>query len=258
VEIRQAIRIAGNPFPKPLPLPLEVIQNKLAQHGFLFADMGNNRVTTLEELYVPHRLSEIEKIVEAEQWDVKVTRSVWPVFDDRDFQLAPLWSVYFTDLWIDEIDFSSVCDECGRKRIHLNTCTQVSEVKSRKPLLSVNGQIVIVAAKVKAAIDESLLGACFHPFDEQERYFYLGAEGDVGPLVIRENEVIDYQGNCSRCLLPKFKTYFGPLRYAKTFWSGEDIVRESFHDGYLFTPKAYNLLRKFDQTLSRGGIALLE
>lgn len=246
------------PFPKPLPVPLDLLQRTFFEHGFSFEGMGNNRTIALNDVYAPERLSKIQQIVEAEKWDVKVTRSVWPEYDDRDYELAPLWVVNFTDLWIDEIDFSSTCDECGRKRIEVDTSIRVSEVKSKKPLHSVNGQFKIVAAEVMSAIVGSLVGACFQPFDDQEKYFYLGSECDLGPLAIKDDEVIGYTGECPQCKLPKFTTFFGPLRFAKSRWAGEDVAHESFHDGCLFTPKAFDLLRTFDRGLSRDGIALLE
>lgn len=257
MEIRESICIEGAPFPRPLPVPLDVILRTFSQHGFRFEDMGSNRTTMFSALYDPGRLSQIEKIVEAERWEVKVTQSVWPVFDDQDYEQAPLWVIYFPDLWIDEIDFSSACGECGRKRITVDTRVRVSEVRSKKPLLSVNGQFKIVAARVASAIGGTLSGACFHPFDDQGRYFYLNSERDLGHLIVKE-EVIGYTGPCSQCGRPKFTMFFGPLRFAKSLWQGDDIVHESFHDGYLFTPDAFGLLRTFDRTLKRNGIALLE
>ncbi|MBN1910788.1 MAG: hypothetical protein JW818_13670 [Pirellulales bacterium] len=256
MKIREAIRIEGTPFPKPLPVPLDLIQRTFSEHGYFFKDMGNNRTTMLNDLYVAERLGQIQQIIETEGWDVKVTRSVWPEYDDKDYSLAPLWVLNFPDLWVDEIDFSFICDECGRKQIEVDTSIQVSKVKSKRPFHSINGQFKIVSAEVKSAIVGSLAGACFHQFDEQGRYFYLGSECDLGSLVIKNDEVLDYTGECSLCRLPKFTTFFGPLRFVKSLWSGEDIVRESFNDGCLFTPKAFDLLRTFDRSLNRDGIAL--
>lgn len=258
MDIRESIRIEGMPFPKPLPVPLELLRRIFSEHGLYFEDMGNKRSVKFTGSYEPTRLSKVQEIVDDQHWDVKVSRTIWPEYDDSDYQRAPLWEVLFPDLWIDEIDFSSTCGECGRKRIVVDTSVRVSEVKSKKPLHSVNGQFKIVSAEVKAAIEESLVGACFLPFDQQERYFYLQAMCNLGPLILHDNEVVAHSGECSKCNLPKFTTLFGPLRYGKSRWSGEDIVHESFHNSCLFTPLAFDLLRTFDQDLSRVGIALLD
>jgi len=258
MEIRETIRIEGTPFPKPLPVPVDLLRRTLSEHGFLFEDRGSTRTIVLSGLYVPERLGQIQQIVESMKWSVRVTRSLWPAFDNKDYERSPLWVINFTDIWVDEVDFALTCNECGRKRVEVDTSIRVSEVKSNKPLHSVNGQVKIVSADVRLAIAGSLVGARFYPFDYQERYFYLCADRDLGPLIIRGEEVIGYAGDCPRCKVPRFNTYFGPLRFARACWHGDDIVHESLHNGCLFTPKAFDLLRTFDRSLSRGGVVFLE
>lgn len=259
MEIWQRISIngPGYPFSKKLPISSDAVIRTMQRYGFDFEEFGENKLN-YDAQYKPEVFEEVQQIVFSEKWDVVVTRQFWHVWNDDDYNQAPLWNTHFPDLWIDEIDFASTCDECGRKRIKVDTNIRVSEVKSKKPLHSVNGQFKIVSAEVKSAIANSLVGACFYPFDQQEQYFYLGAMCNLGPLVIHDDEVIGYTGDCPRCKLPKFTTFFGPLRYAGSRWSGEDVVQESFHDGFLFTPRAFELLRTFDRGLGRDGIALLE
>jgi len=259
METWERIRISGkgSPFPEPLPMSTHSLIENLREDGFNFDELSPTSIK-LDGIYSPGLFDEIQQIIDSKGLAVKVTRQFWNVWSDEDYNQAPLWNTHFPDLWIDEIDFASTCDECGRKRIEVDTSIRVPEVKSKKPLHSVNGQFKIVSAEVKSAIANSLVGACFYPFDQQERYFYLGARCNLGPLVIHDDEVIGYTGDCPRCKLPKFTTFFGPLRYAGSRWSGEDVVQESFHDGFLFTPRAFELLRTFDRGLSRDGIALLD
>jgi len=256
----ERIEISGKGFPfcVPLPKPSEELIDEINKFGFQFEELSPTTIIH-DALYESGQYERVQKVTDSLEWDVHVHRQFWTVYSDEDYEQSPLWITYFPDIWIDEIDFSSTCEECSRKRFKIDTSIRVPAVKSKKPLHSVNGQFMIVSAEVRSAIADSLVGACFHPFDEQDRYFYLRSVCDMGPLLIGDDEAIGYTGEeCSQCKIPKFTTFLGPLRFSKSRWSGEDIVHESFYDGCLFTPKAFGLLRTFNRRLSRGGIALLD
>ena len=254
----ERIKMEGRPLPQPLPMRSSLLIEKLASYGYHFKDLGNNRVISHDDTYEPSRLGVIQRIVDHEGWDVSVSQTVWTEFSDRDFELAPLWHTYFTDCWIDDINFSVICPICNRKFIAVDTNRRVEHVKSSKPLLCVNGQFEIVSAEVKAQMETSLVGASFYPFDHQGRYFYLRSRCVLSPLLVRDDEVLDYRGTCADCKTPMFRIFFGPLRFPTTCWSGEDVVVESFHNNCLFTPKAFRLLKTFHRRLIRAGLAFLE
>jgi hypothetical protein len=254
----ERIELEGRPFPQPLPMPSKLLLEKLASYGYRFNDLGNNRVISLDENYEPSCLGAIQRIVDHEGWDVTVSQTVWTEFSDHDFELAPLWQTYFPDCWIDDIDFSVVCPGCKRELIDIDTNRRVEHVKSSRPLLSVNGQFMIVSAEVKAQMESSLVGSSFYPFDHQDRYFYLRSRSVLSPLLVRDDEALDAKGTCADCQRPMFRIFFGPLRFPKTCWSGEDVVVESFHNSCLFTPKAFRLLKTFNRRLIRAGLAFLE
>lgn len=237
---------------------MDTFLSKLQECGHTFEDVGNNRSIKLDELFKPERLSEIEQIVKKENWPVEINRSVWTVYDDQDYESAPLWALAFTDIWIDAVDFSSKCSVCGREHIKGDSDVQVPSVKSKRPILYVNGQFVIVDNVARDAIEAQLTGVHFLPFDEKGQYHYLLADIDLGSLVIKDDEVIGYSGDCPECGLPLFKTLFGPTRYDKHQWSGQDIVSESFHRQLLFIQKAFKVLKAIDSKTRRIALALLE
>jgi hypothetical protein len=258
VKFLERIELAGRPFPQPLPMRSSLLLENLASYGYLFKDWGNNRSIFLDDTYEPSRREAIQRIVDHEGWDVSVSQTVWTELSDHDFELAPLWHTYFPDCWIDEIDFTAICRSCKREWIDIDTHRRVDHIKSSKPLLSVNGQFEIVSAEVKAQMESSLVGAAFYPFDQQGRYFYLRSQSVLSPVLVRGDEVLDYNGTCGDCQRPMFRIFFGPLRFPKTCWSGEDVVVESFHNSCLLTPKAFRLLKTFNRRLIRAGLAFLE
>jgi len=258
VTFLERIEMEGRPFPQRLPMRSSLLLEKLATYGYRFKDLGNNRVIFLDDTYEPSRLGAVQRIVDHEGWDVSVSQTVWTEFSDRDFELAPLWKTYFTDCWIDEIDFSVICPGCKREFIAVDTNRRVEHVNSSKPLLCVNGQFEIVSAEVKAQMESSLVGTKFFPFDHHGRYFYLRSRSVLSPLLVRDDEALDCQGTCADCKRPMFRIFFGPLRFPKTCCSGEDVVVESFHNRCLFTPKAFRLLKTFHRRLIRAGLAFLE
>ncbi|MFN6105081.1 MAG: hypothetical protein ACK5EA_11630 [Planctomycetaceae bacterium] len=258
MTVFEMIQLEGRPFPKPLPVPVDHLLTVLAKYGFRFETPGNSRVITLREEYRPDRFAKIKHIVDQEMWDISVKRKIWPEYSQADYEMAPLCMVIFPDIFIDEIDFIMICPDCGRKRVKVDMSYRVEQVMSTRPLLSVNGQFKIVSRQVKTAIESTLIGSCFNPFDLEKRYYHLHSLCNVGNLVIHPEEVIGYLGLCTTCGNPKLESLFGPWRYLKSNWSGEDVVNESFLGTCLFSSKAFFFLKELDHTIARDGIALLE
>jgi hypothetical protein len=155
-------------------------------------------------------------------------------------------------------DLERTCGDCGAQRIIVDTTVQVANVNANKAILTVNGQFTIVRNDLCKAMIEDLNGFSFEPFDGNGQYFYLQAKSRLKKIIIKNDEVLNFKGNCPQCNAPKYDMFFGPLRYLKREWSGDDIVHSDFQDNLLFTEKAFNVIKKFENEITMDGIALFE
>lgn len=254
--LRETIELSGIPFPKPLPIQAEILNEFFSQNGFKFEKL--ERVLLLNEIYSPHNLSKIKNLIELKGLDLKIDHSIWTEYEDNDFKENPLWILYFPDIWIEGMDFKRVCKICQKRKIIIDLKKRIPKVKSRKPILSVNGQFTIVKKELKKKIEEELSGALFEPFDEREEYFHLFSRSNLGELINAPDDFLEYNGICPECKLPRFKMFFGSLAYAKSDWNGDDIVSGAFHEGVFFTEKAYNLLKSAEKDVARDSVVILK
>jgi hypothetical protein len=256
MKIRERIELSGTPFPNPLPKPAEEIINYFNQYGYIFDDHG--RYLVLDQLYSRNRYDQILELIKANNLDVKTRHSIWPIYEEKDFEKADLLTLLFPDLWVDEINFENVCSTCKKKNIKFNYDVRVSSVNTSKPIVTINGQFSIVNKTLKKAMEEDLKGGKFYPFDEEDKYFYLSSNTHLGSILMKSEETINLGDRCSECGTPKFDMFFGPLRYSAKNWNDEDIVRGEFYDNVLFSHKAYDLLKKFEKEIQRNDIVILE
>jgi hypothetical protein len=257
METHEMIQLRGAPFPKPLPQPASELIALFKAEGVHFQDEGG--VLRFRGAYDPARLPKVNELLSANGLSIDVRRSIWTVYDDQDFRMAPLWLLLgIPEIWISEIDFALTCTVCGRKRIQVNPNVRVQSVATRKPIVNVNGQFTIVRSDVASQIDKDLSGAKLLPFDKQGRYYYLLSTRHLLHLIIRADQTIGFSGQCDKCGLPIFEMFFGPLRYSSEEWKMEDVMHCNFLSCNAYTPKAYDLLRKFEKKVVKDGIILLE
>ena len=256
MHLREVIKLEGKPFPNPLPIQPEILVEYFSKNGFTFEIL--DQVLLFNEIYAPGRLSKLNKLLEAKNLDLKVRHSIWTEYDEEDFERHPLWILYFPDIFIDGIDFDKSCKICDKRTVEIDLDKRVKSVKSKKPIVSVNGQFTIVRKDLKDRMDKELSGTHFEPFDENKEYFHLLSKSNLGELVNTSEDFIDYNGICSECKLPLFKMFFGSLTYAKSKWNGDDIASGDFHSGVFFTKKAYKLLKSVEEDIIKEGIVILK
>lgn len=256
MKLKEMIKLRGNPFPKPLPIQPEIIAEYFSKNGFKFELV--DRVLMYNEIYSPSRFSEFNKLLQTKNLDLEVRHSIWTEYEDEDFEQNPLWILYFPDIFIDGINFEKICEVCKKSTVVIDIEKRVPNVKSKKPIVAVNGQFMIVRKDLMARIEKELSGAYFEPFDESEEYFHLLSKNSLGDLVNTPDDFIDYAGICPECKLPVFKMLFGSLAYAKSNWNGDDIVSGAFHSGVFFTKKAYKLLKSVEKEIIRDSVVILK
>ena len=256
LHYKETIRIRGVPFQEGLPLPSSEFINVFSNNGLLFIDEGNS--IQLYENYDCKRIDVVRNIVDDSKWAVDVRHSIWTFYDDCDYLESPLWDLVFPEIWIDELDFENQCSECNVKRIFIDTSIKINGFKCNHAICVVNGQFIIVRNDLRLAIESSLSGARFSPFDFDEAFYYLEGTSALKNIIIRNDEVINFNGICNKCSFPKYDMFFGPLRYKKDEWDGKDIVHATYLDGLLFSKHAYNLMKTFEKNIEKDGVAFLE
>jgi hypothetical protein len=254
--LREVIKLEGKPFPEPLPIQPEILTEYFYKNGFEFEILDG--VLIFNEIYSPGRLSNLKKLLQAKDLDLEVRHSIWTEYEDEDFEQNPLWILYFPDIFIDEINFDRRCKVCNKRKVVIDLEKRVTRVKSKKPIVAVNGQFTIVRKDLKDKIDKELSGAYFEPFDENEEYFHLLSKNSLGELVNTPDDFIGYNGICPECKLPVFKMFFGTPAYSKSKWNGDDIVSGDFRRELFFTKKAYKLLKSVEKETIRDSVVRLK
>lgn len=255
--LNEIISIEGDPFPSPLPIPGPEFVAFLSLHGFTFED--EDGTLRLRQIYEPTRLEHLQRLLNEHCIKVEVTRSVRPLFDDTDFNRAPLWAVLFPDVFISEVEhFRIDCRNCGKRRIRVDRDVQVEVVKSKKPFLSVNGDFDIVRTDIGKQMEETFSGTLLSPFDKHGRYQYLLSKSHLRHLLIRLTEVSRFDGECSECSSPLFGNHFGPFRYPREEWNGDDIVYSDCLETLCYAPRVFEFMRRHEKRIRKHGIVLFE
>ena len=129
VEFHEMITLEGRPFPMPLPLPAAELMAIFRPKGLAFSDEG--RTLVFRSTYEHQRLEFVNELIVQLDLDLEVTHSVWSTFNEQDFRDAPLWIVYFPEIWVNEVDFSLTCEVCGSRRIVVNPAVRVEIVEAK-------------------------------------------------------------------------------------------------------------------------------
>jgi hypothetical protein len=136
---------------------------------------------------------------------------------------------------------------------------RIADVSWKRPVVAVNGRVPVISALVRSAIEkQGLTGAVFHPFDQAGVHFYLATSRSLGTMLIRSNEVLGLRGTCGECGIPQWDAYFGPLRYSRAEWQGEDFIHSAFEEGPVYSQRACQLLKSFEKQVTQVSPVCLE
>jgi len=212
----------------------------------------------LLDTYSPKRIDDVRRIVKSSGLNPKIYHSVFPEFDESDYSHAHLLELLFPDVWIKEdVEFSYKCKECGKSKRKIGYNPEIKKISSRKKIAMLEGIRMIVSKDVKTAIiDSGLTGCEFAPADPT--FFYLVPVSKLGKPIMRKSEVRNLKGNCIKCDSPLFDVHFGPLRFYRNDWNGDDFVLSEYLDEILFSQKAYQFLKNYERKISKGDPVYLE
>lgn len=256
MQLKQLIELRGDPFPAPLPLPADELIALLKIHGDVFETI-DGKVRFVGE-YSPPRISRVKRTIEEIIKPIAVRHSVWPVYHDSDYETAPYCTLYFPEIQIPELKCSIRCPQCRFTRLAVGTKLWPGQVRSSKPVLTVNGEFTIVQSKMVEKFNSELVGQRFRKFDKGGVYYHLLANHHLKELIIRPDESFGSCGTCKKCDHPLYDMFFGPLRYARSAESSDDIVFCEFVESCVFSPKAYRFLTGVGAECSRHNIILFE
>lgn len=186
-----------------------------------------------------------------------VRRIVHKEFDDVDFERADYVMMLSTDIWVDGLDFTVPCDLCNGHSVIIDESQTIERLASKKPIVTVNGQVMVVNSVVKAAIETDLRGARFSPFDSREEYFYLLCDYRLGPLVNIAGVVLGEMKVCAACSRLESGVVCGPLQFHGEKCNDSDFAFATVVDRVVFSRSAAQLLMKIDNTLVRSDIVKL-
>jgi hypothetical protein len=230
---------------------------RLLSPTYPFERSGSSLI--LHQDYCRGAYEDIEQKLTAAKVRPKLFQNIYPEFDDADYSGAPLLNVAFPDLSISGMPLVYRCPVCERRRTAREYATRVSRVNSAAPALSVNGTFDILSFGTLKQLERvGLRGMENRPFDEEGQYFYLSARTELGELIIHPGETRGYRGHCPACAMPRFEVYFGPFRFSRSKWSGDDFVWAELIDRVVVSQRAYAELIRMETGVMKLSPVMLE
>jgi hypothetical protein len=224
--------------------------------GYEVEDLGDSVV--LRGDYELGRYEQLVARLQSSGFQPLAFRSVAPEFDEADFAQSDLLALSFADLDLDGYYEQAKCGTCKRGTAARDYSKRVRKLKTKHKVGMAGIWAVVVHETVKVRAEDELRGAVLRPFDEAGEYYYLAAATSIEQQTVRPEDGLNVRGACSECGRYRYDVFFGPLRYRRKGWNGDDVVYSYFNDALLFTPRAYEVLRSFDRDVERAEPVYLE
>lgn len=224
--------------------------NIVSESGYRARQVGESVI--LQAPYESNRFERLASLLASEASLPRMSRSVWTDWEDEDFRLSELLVLSFPDLDIDGFYEDIKCSHCVRGTAPRDYGRRVRFLKTKHKVGIAGIWAVVVHKAVKERAEAELHGFTFTPFDEAGEYFYLKAAGEIQQQMIESKDGINIREACPVCGRYQYDVFVGPLRYRREGWNGDDVVYSYFNDTFLFTPRAYELLRSFDSGVERA------
>jgi hypothetical protein len=240
MQYRQFIAISDTPGDRNLEKVLPEIENRfgeferidsqLARRERLFDEYNDRDYSEILQFladqgvsFSPERLS-----------GISVLRSVDVVLSNEELNAVPLFECQFPRIG-DKNTLAPAhrCAICNHK-LYENPANSLQLQTAFDTHVAKHFGIVYVSdAGRSRAVRSELRGAEFTPWQVGDRTFFaLTPRSELKNVVFHSDEAIGFSGNCS-CGWGNFSAYFGPTRYNRSEWSGEDIVWTP-HSPYLY------------------------
>jgi hypothetical protein len=239
-----------------LDRPPSLYTSLAAALGYEVKDLGDSVIA--QGSYELGRYERLLAQVHAVGSEPRVFRSVGSEFEDADFIDAELLGLSFAELDVMGFYEKSKCESCGRRPVVRDFTKRVARVKTKHKVVMVGVWALVVHRSVKQSVEGALRGGVFHPFDQAGEYYYLTAARELEQQVIRAEDGINIRNACPSCGRIEYDVFFGPLRYRREGWNGDDVSYSYFMDTLVFTQRAYELLLSFEHTVKRSEPVVLE
>ncbi|MGK2857866.1 MAG: hypothetical protein ACSLFQ_11735 [Thermoanaerobaculia bacterium] len=239
-----------------LSRPADWYVSIVSESGYRARHVGESVI--LEAPYEPNRFERLGSLLESEAPLTRMSRSVWADWEEEDFRHSELLVLSFPKLEIDGFYEDIKCSHCERGTAPRDYGRRVRSLNTRHKVAIAGIWAVVVHRSVKERAGADLHGFTFVPFDEAGEYFYLKAAGEIQQQRIGLKDGINIREACPVCGRYQYDVFVGPLRYRREGWNGDDVVYSYFNDTFLFTPRAYELLRSFESGVERAEPVYLE
>jgi hypothetical protein len=191
-----------------------------------------------------------------DRWEVR--HSVYSEYSKKDIKDAALIQVVFPDCHGIEVPWAKECSICNRIYCKPSYGIVTNSVQCTHNVANWGYGGVIVKSGFAKSLATELRGIRFFPFDKEGRYLHLAAKTSLGSIMVNESEYIGYTGTCSECRIPKYKMFFGPLRYSANAWNKDDVVVGGLFNGPIFSQKALNMLKAIEPCSKAMSPVILE
>ena len=153
------------------------------------------------------------------------------------------------------------CSGCGSRTYVQEIPPLVKKVGTTRQFGYLGNERWIISTKGRdALIAHQTTGLQFEPFDSQQTYYNLSVLESLDNPVFHESEYEEFKGECKVCHEWRFTRYFGPHRYHRNDWHGQDVVLGSGSSAraFLCTPRVFEVFRRIEPEVERETPAFFE
>lgn len=200
----------------------------------------------LQASYEPGRYEAFIEKLERAKAKASAFRGFSTSWDAADFDRAVLLSLSLPEVSVSGFEDEDVCPACDRGTFPRDYGKRAGRIRTPHKVALAADRFVIVHRSVKEQAERELEGVSFAPFDREGRYFTVVPSAELRHQIVHPDDGININGNCPKCGRVQYDAFFGPLRYRRDEWNGEDVVYSYFSDELLFTRRAFDLLRSSD------------
>ncbi len=253
MKYREYISISGLRTGFSLDAFVQEVENQFGKFERLGSVMRRDRIC---DVYKEDDLIAITRMIEERGLMFNTERleglSVYggaePIYTPEELESVPLFECgipKFGDkqAWVKGVK----CADCGAELYNNPKTVSAVNVRASSDFGYCSQGVCIATAAGKLHFERAgLTGAAFKPVQSQgkQQLFVLAPLCELRHMVVRPTDAFGFTGYCT-CGWPQMKKLFGPRRFRKSDWNGDDIVWTS-HSAYVyyFSPRAIDVIQQ--------------
>jgi hypothetical protein len=258
MKYEEVIKILATPLEWERP-PIDEVIARLAELGLSFESRDENCLwlehCIVHSEYREHSYEQIRQQIESLGLPGTVMHTIRPLYEDVDWAQAPLWGINTPEIKVPHAKGNwSRCAQCSRENYQWELPRSVAQVKSDRAFGSYGSNRWLLSAAGRKALEAEkwIDGITLKEFDLALSFFEFDVDTTLDDPIFTRAESRGFQGKCPLCSAWVFEQYFGPARFHRQTWKGQDFVRgEGLFSVLYCTPMAFKALSRVEPEIKR-------